>query len=105
MPFSGRAPKAMAHLCRIIMCDVLAFCPHNPCDYKRELVDGIDGPHEDRPIPRLLSALHGIEIDERDFPTLDSHHNVSKPSDSTTANSSSILWISHWISGSAAIVS
>src|SRR6266568_3870147 len=51
----------------------------------------------------LLSALHGVEIDEINVATLHRRYSGAKPSASAWANSPAMARNSFWISGSEAI--
>jgi hypothetical protein len=56
-----------SHVCRVIARNFLSSRTHDDCNHEWEIVNKVNGEHEDRSLASLLTPLHRIEIDELNF--------------------------------------
>ena len=87
----------------VIARHIFALRANDDRDDERQPVDGVDGENQNGPMPRLLPALHRVEVDQIDVAALDGHQSFPKPSDSAAANSALMECNSRWICGSFAM--
>ena len=59
-----------AHVRRIIPCDVLALRADHHRGHERQAVDGVNGKHQNGPLPGLLAACNRVQVDKVNLASL-----------------------------------